>query len=182
MSFTSKAQKYAVRLKSTRTPRLDDDGKTVTTKKGDTILDPVRFIFSQNVPIGKHADFKAYWTKEGLNTVTTLDGLLNQMEKQSKEGFKPAVRTAVLDAETSIRKANPTDNAKQILSKITADPTVKKALAQMQTDVTANHIGATRSSDKPTRKIAAEVGVRLAELHPDKFHALAKELGIDTTD
>lgn len=179
MSFTGKAQDYAVRLRNTFTPRLDDEGKQVTDKKGHNVLDPVRFIFKQQVPVGVLTDFQAYWKKEALNLTTTLDGLLNQFEKQSKEGYKPAVRTAVLKAETRIRKANPTDNAKQILAKIAADAEVKKALAQMQTDVTANHIGATRSSDKPTKKQAAEVGIKLATLDPDSFRALAEKLGVE---
>lgn len=179
MSFTSKAQDYAVRLRNTVTPRLNDEGKTVKDKKGATLLDPVRFIFSQKVPVGILADFQAYWKKEGLNLTTTLDGLLNQFEKQSKEGYKPLVREAVLKAEIRIRKANPGIDAKQTLIKIAADAVVKKALAEMQTAVTSNHIGATRSSDKPTKKQAASVGVKLAELDPDSFRALAEKLGVD---
>ena len=176
MSFTSKSQPFAVRFKRLAVPKLDAKGKKITTKSGDTRMEPGRFPFKVKCPVGKRADYEAHWQKEGLNTTTTLDGLLNQMEKQSKEGFKADTRTAILDVEARIY--TPQITLKDMIIACRADPAVVKALEEMQINVTGNHIGQPRNKDL-TKAKAADFGIALAQADPDRFRAIAKELGIE---
>lgn len=176
MSFSSKQYPYSVRFRRMAVPRLDGDGDPIVNKKGETVMEPGKFTFKRAVPVGKRADFEAHWKKEGLNPTTVLDGLLNQMEKQSKEGFKAEVRSSVLLVEKEIY--TPTLTLKQLQDACRKDPRVVKALEDMQANVTANHIGQPRNRDV-TKTAASKVGQALLNADPDRLKALAEELGVD---
>lgn len=176
MAFKSKSVLYNVVFQKLRMPKLDAEGKPLTDKKGHTKLMPAKFEFPVKVPVGDHADYEAYWKKEGLNPSTTLNGLLNQMEKQSKEGFKAEVRNAVIAVEAKIYK--PQLTLAQLTEACRKDEGVQKALEEMQAAVTANHIGSTRSGDI-TKTKAAAVGVELLKQDPDTLKQIAATLGIE---
>lgn len=176
MSFTSRQYPYSVRFRRLAVPRLDAEGEPIVNKKGERVLEPGKFTFKQKVPVGKCTDFEAHWKKEGLNPSTVLDGLLNQMEKQSKEGFKADVRANVLLVESEIY--TPSITLKEMIAAVRKDPRVVKALEDMQMNVTANHIGQPRNRDV-TKTQAAKVGVELLKQDPDTLKAIADKLGID---
>jgi len=175
MAFKAKSVLYNVVFHKLRVPRLDDDGNPQKDKKGQTKLMAAKFEFPVKVPVGTHADYEAYWKKEGLNPATTLDGLLNQMEKQSKEGYKAEVRSAVVAVEAKIYK--PQLTLTQLTKACREDEDVQRALEEMQAAVTANHIGSTRT-DGITKTKAAAVGVELLKKDPDTLKQIAATLGI----
>ncbi len=176
MPFTSKPYPYSVRFRRVAVPRLDAEGEPVVNSRGESVLDPGKFTFKKKVPIGTREDYRAHWKKEGLNPDTTEVGLLNQMEKQSKEGFKSEVRTSVLLVESEIY--TPSTTLKEMVTACRNDPRVVKALEDMQLNVTANHIGQPRNRDV-TKTQAAHVGVELLKQDPDTLKSIAAKLGID---
>lgn len=176
MAFVSKKYPFNVVFRRLRANKVDDDGKPVVNKNGESVLLPTKFDFKVGVPVGTLADYQGHWKREGLNPDTTLIGLLNQAEKQSKEGFKALVREAVLDIESELYK--PSLTHAQLVTACRKDPRVVKALEDMQANVTANHIGQPRNRDV-TKTLAAKVGVALLKQDAPRLKALAAELGID---
>ena len=176
MAFKSKKFPFNVNFKRLLVPKLNAKGEAVVTKKGDTRMLPAKFDFLIEVPWGVRADYEAHWTKEGLNPATTLDGILNQDEKQSKEGFKGEVREAVLSVEELhyTKSLSPAE----LIAACRKDDAVIQALEDMQANVTANHIGQPRNRDV-TKTLAAKVGVELLKQDPDSLKALAAQLGIE---
>lgn len=175
MSFKSKKFSFNVNFKQMFVPKLDDDGEPVVRKNGDRVLAVLKFAFEQLVPVGMTADYTAHWKAEGLNPDTTLQGILNQDEKQSKEGFKSEVRKAVLAVEASI--FTPKLTPKQLLTACRQDEAVLKALEDMQANVLANHIGQPRNKDV-TKSQAAAVGIALLNSDPDMLKEIAKQLNV----
>lgn len=176
MAFTSRQYPYSVRFRRMAVPKLDADGEPIVNKHGERVLEPGKFTFKSKVPVGKLADYEAHWKKEGLNPSTVLDGLLNQMEKQSKEGFKAEVRSSVLLVESELY--TPSLTMKDLVAACRKDPRVVKALEDMQLNVSANHIGQPRNRDV-TKTQAAKVGVELLKQDPDTLKAIAEKLGIE---
>lgn len=176
MAFKSKKFPFNVNFKKMFVPKLNAKGEPVITKAGETRMLPAKFEFPIEVPWGKRADYEAHWKKEGLNPESTLDGILNQDEKQSKEGFKGEVREAVLAVEALIW--TPKLSPAELIAACRKDEAVLKALEDMQANVTANHIGQPRNKDV-TKTMAAKVGVELLKQDPDTLKALAAELGIE---
>jgi len=176
MPFTSKLYPYSVRFRRLAIPKLDAEGEAIVNNHGERVMEPGKFVFKQKVPVGTRDDYRAHWKKEGLNPDTTEVGLLNQGEKQSKEGFKSEVRSSVLLVESEIY--TPTMTLKQMVTACRKDPRVVKALEDMQLNVTANHIGQPRNRDV-TKTQAAKVGVELLKQDPDTLKAIAEKLGIE---
>lgn len=176
MAFKSKKFPFNVNFKRLFVPKTNAKGEAVVTKKGDTRMLPAKYEFMIEVPWGSRADYEAHWTKEGLNPATTLDGILNQDEKQSKEGFKGEVRDCVLAVEERLytKSLSPAE----LIAACRKDPAVIKALEDMQANVTANHIGQPRNKDV-TKTMAAKVGVELLKQDPETLKELAKQLGIE---
>lgn len=176
MAFKAKSYLFNVVFRKLIVPRLDDDGEPQKTRAGETRMMPAKFEFPVQVPVGTTEDFESHWTREGLNPKSTLTGILNQVEKQSKEGFKGEVRSTVLAVENEIW--TPKTTLAQLTKAVSDDPRVQKALEDMQANVTANHIGQPRNKDV-TKGQAAKVGVALLNADPDMLKEIAKGLGIE---
>lgn len=175
MAFKTKSYLYNVVFKRLAVPVLDGEGKPLKTRKGETRMMNPKLEFPIKVPYGKRADYEAHWKQEGLNIETTLDGILNQLEKQSKEGFKAGVREAVLAVEEKIY--TPKLTLPQLTKACLDDSAVKQALEAMQANVLANHIGQPRNKDV-TKTQAAQIGIELLQKDPDLLKEIAKQLGV----
>jgi hypothetical protein len=176
MAFKSKKFPFNVNFRRVFVPKTDAKGEPIVTKKGETRMLPAKFEFPIEVPYGSIEDFTNHWKKEGLNPDSTLTGILNQNEKQSKEGFKGEVRAAVLEVES--RLYTPKLTPAELIAACRKDDAVLKALEDMQANVTANHIGQPRNKDV-TKTLAAKVGVELLKQDPDTLKQLAAQLGIE---
>ena len=139
---------------------------------------PVKFQHEVDIPDGNHEDFQAYWKKQGWNPARTLNRILNYLEKQSKEGYKAALRDVVTAKALEFIEAGDTD-PESVLTSLRADADVKKACKEFQQACLDNHIGETKGHSSGIKKSqAADVGKQLLEADPDRLRELAQELGI----
>lgn len=139
---------------------------------------PVKFQVEVDIPEGNLEDFQSYWKSRNWNPARTLNRILNYLEKQSKEGYKAELRDLVTSEALKLIEGGDTDPA-SVLKKVTANASVKKAVAEFQKLCLDNHIGETKGHSSGIKKsVAADVGKQLLEADPDRLKQLAKELGI----
>lgn len=164
---------YNVTLRPRYTPALDESGKPIKTKNGETRMQLLSYEIPVDLRQGTFDQWTELFTFYGRDPEEAFAELANAAQKQDQESKKGDLRTAVLaHAEDCGLKDKKINNA-DFLKALAEIPTVQKEQASFLERVRKNFIGAPRpKTQKEEKQKQVRAGANLKTLDADLYTAI----------